>query len=572
MSHVLPQFPLLRFTFYSLQFCGTPVETWRGQQLMTAVHQWYLPFIQAGAPVPLSLAIDLAWLLLNPRDTPHGFVTNQKVTKEVAQLSQQYRKTLDELRQQEDFLFVTELVQTIHDEQRRNQVIKTFLETLFFPISGIEKVYSFTSRDLKIHSARINSKGAEITLKMPNGSLKSGNVRFGVINKVADTTEGLVIRDVLSNWIDYFQKHQLSEVLTPDLKIVLELTATSRFGKGRVDYLFLNWLLNRPTVEDVEEEEPAPRMVDEEIPTNPFQTEGQTGGYIDVQRRKFSGSLGAVLPSELGLWRVKPLMLQKLLNEGMLTYVRESFEFIDRELRLIFCFIIDNDPRMLQTRKDVHPDLPRGLTPYIRARALAALMSRDICRFMPREDVLVDTGMYLWSPNKRDSQQAEQSCPAELNVFDVDRTTASDRFKYLRYLMSMDPELFYSRIRESDANIRSHLEQNPDEFIENRHRHKHYHGRHVVVLSSNDTSEELIEGLTLELELGSTGCDSLFIVNCDTDESTLGLESPDQVGAGSFRTQVSEEFLRQTFLESVICKAAGKPLRNDLLIEMETLA
>lgn len=575
MSHPLPQFPLLQFTFYSLQFCGAPVQTWRGHQLLSAVQEWYLPFIQGGTPVPLSLSIDLAWMLMNPRDSPHGFVPPQiqtQVSSDVLELSSQYRQTLDAFRQQDDFQFATELVQTTHDEQRRTQVIKTFLETVFAPISGIGNVYSFTTRDLKIDKIQITTQGAAIGIRMPNGTVKTGNVRLGVIHKIAETPEGRMIRDVLGKWVNYFQSHTLSQVLSSELKIVLELTATTRFGKGRVDYLFLNWILNRPVLDEVEEEDPVPQMVDEEIPTNPYQTEGQTGGYIDIQRRKFSGSLGSVLPSELGLWRVQQLMLQKLLNEGMLTYVRESFEFIDRELRLLFCFVVDNGGGMMQPDRRYHPDLPKGLTPYMRGRSLAALMSRDLCRFLPRKDVFADAGIYLWSPQSGNQQRAETTCPAEMNLFDLNRTMANDRFRFMRYLMSLDPELFYSRISEAEADVRTHLERNPDEFVQNRHRNKRYHGRHIILLTSSETSHDLLSGMSLELDLGMTGSDSLLVVHCDVDESTYGLECPDYFGSTSVRSQVSEEFLRKSFLEMVIAKAAGKPMTNELLQEMEMLA
>lgn len=571
MKQTLPQFPLLQFTFYSLQFCGTSVRTWRGQQLMTAVNQWYIPFIQAGSPVPLSLVIDLATLLLNPREVPQQFQTKTAVSPELNELSKQYRDILDHLKKDPDFQYIVGLVQSTSDPAQQSQLIRSFLEIMFAPISGIRNVYSFTNRDLEIEKARITSRGAEIVIRMPNGTVKSGQVFFGGLHKVAETSTGYVIRDVLIQWIEAIAERPLSELFTPPLKIVLGLTATTRSGKGRVDYHLLNWLLNRTSIEGVEQEDPEPKMVDEELPTNPFQTEGQTGGFMDVQLRKFSGRLGEVLPSELGFWKYKPLMLQKLLNEGMLTYVRESFEFIDRELRLLFCFIIDNHPSMLQTRLDTHEDLPKGITAYIRARALAALMCQDLCRFLPRKNVYTETGLYLWSTPGGPHDPFQQPCPAEFDLLGIEATQAEDLFFFLRALMSSAPELFYSRVGEAESQTRSHLESNPDEFILNRHRQKRFHARHLIILSSRETSEELLTSLQLDLHAQSSGPDSIFVVNCDVDETTCGLECPDQFGHSEIRSRVSEEFLRQAFIHMVTSKAAGKPVTSELFMNLESM-
>ena len=43
-----------RFTFDALYLCGTPVETFRGEGLLTAVNDWYMGFIRNGLAVPLS--------------------------------------------------------------------------------------------------------------------------------------------------------------------------------------------------------------------------------------------------------------------------------------------------------------------------------------------------------------------------------------------------------------------------------------------------------------------------------------------------------------------------------------
>jgi hypothetical protein len=571
MNEQSPQLQLLRYTFYSLQFSATPVATWRGQQFATAVNQWFMPFIQSGWPVPLSLSIDLAAMLLNPRETPQGFTGEAAAAPELLDLARRYRETLTGFRKAEEFQFVTELVQTTPDPARQTQVIRSFLEMMFAPIAGMKHAYSFNTRSFQVQQAAINSRGAQLVVRTGAGeSLQKGKVGFGAVRKIAHTPEGRAVQNVLDVWCDFFEKHPLSEVLTPDLRLVLELTATTPFGKGRVDYALLNWLLHRPDLEDVEELEPAPTMVDEEIPTNPYPIEGQVGGYIDVQRKRFSGNLGEVLPMELGLWEVKTLMLQKLLNEGMLTYVRENVEHIDKELRLLFCFVVDNDPRMLLPRPDHHPDLPGGLTPYIRARALAARMLQDLCRFLPRQEVFVDCGLFLWSPGGI-SKRNHIVCPAEVDLFWMERTSAADQYRFLRHLMQADPELFYSKLGEAEHQVRPHLEPDPDEFMRNKQHKRRFHCRHVVLLTSAETEVPLVESLDLDLYLGMAGPDSLFLVHCDVTENTYGVECADDVGPAMNPAQIGESALRQSFLEAVMHKAAGKPLTSSLMEKTEVM-
>ena len=53
------------FTFSSLFFCGTRIESFRGPQLLTVINRYYMPFIRRGWAVPLAFVLDVSALLLH---------------------------------------------------------------------------------------------------------------------------------------------------------------------------------------------------------------------------------------------------------------------------------------------------------------------------------------------------------------------------------------------------------------------------------------------------------------------------------------------------------------------------
>lgn len=569
----LRKLDLKRYTICSLQFCGTAVDTWRGQRFLTAVNQWYFPLIRSGWPVPLSFVIDVCALLLSPHATAYGFGRDTDLPAEDQALSKTYRATLDAIRRHPVFQSMAELLRGTRDEALQSRAVRTFLEFLVSGVSGFSSIYSFTDRDVRLKSAVLSREEIAFVLLDGAGKPASGRMKFRTPAAVRNLVEAAAIRDVLRMLCDYFAQNPIGRVFTEDHQLVVKIASQTPAGTGRVDYRLLAWLLGRGGVEDVEQHPPYPRLVDEVLPTNAYQTDGSTGGYIDVYRKRFAGSLAEILPVEMGLWRERKLMLQKLLNEGVLTYVRENFEYIERELRVLFCFVIDNDPRLLHVRGKTH----QGLTPYVRARSLAAVMLQDLARHLPRIDVLAHSGVFLWSPPDERARRTEPTCRAKLDLFGWTPADAAVRFRFLQGLTVQFPEMFYARVTEEDASRRRHLEASPFEFLAHQHQSHRYHCRHVVWFTSAETAERLLGERDLHLNAHNHGPDSIHVITCDHEDATVGVSRPgtlyeaaDDVRRGTLG-RISEERLRQQFLEAVLLKGAGKPLTpecDDLLDDL----
>ncbi|MEK6261918.1 MAG: hypothetical protein AABP62_25245 [Planctomycetota bacterium] len=557
---------LKRFTFYSLEFAATPVTTWRGERFRSVLNRMYLPFIRSGWPVPLSFVLDICTLLLNPGTMPSSGARSSTVPPEFRRLTTIYPAVLQRLRQHPVFESMHPLLESLPDSSRQDQAVAAFLNFLVAGASGFESIYTFDTRDLVLEQAAITEQGIKLVTVGSDRKPRTETFPFRGLKPLRDAPETVAAHDVLLMLCEYFETHPLETIITADLRLVLEIAARTRSGKGRVDYRLLSWLLGRSRIEDVESLPPHPRVVQELQPTNMQEVEGQTGGYIDVAKKRFRGSVGEILPAELGLWNHRALTLQKFLNEGVLTYVRENFEYIEHELRVLLCLVIDNSLPMRQAREDAAPELGQGLTPYIRARALAALMLQDLACFLPRENVRVDCGVYLWHPKASTETTGEVSCAGTIDLFSWSPAGAQDRLAFLRGLTAPMPELFYARLTQEDAEARPELEPNPFQYVEHRHRSCHYHCRHIVLLSSSATIDALVDAVPpLGLEASDSGPDSLHLVTCDVNQATLGVARVSAMDydigpAGLLHGRSSEHQVRFQFVNTVLRKGAGKPV------------
>ena len=440
MAEKVPTVDLLQFTFGSLFFCGTPIETMRGSRFLIAVNDWYMTFIRAGWAVPLAFVIDVSTMLLHPGT---GFRNRWKENHpdEVKQVSLNYYKMLQGLRRQPICEAVVELLGSIRDETRRNQATKVFLRFLLAEMSHFHDTYAFNSRSLKILSARPTAEGIPKMQLVLDGKRRQLDVQFYDPGRVAGKNEFGTIADMMRALTDYYTTHRLEEFISAEEWLMVEIVARSQAGIGRVDFRFLQELLGGWELRDVEEHEPRPRMVERIVPTDSYETDGQVGGYIDVNQRKFSGSLAEILPAEIALFHNRALMYHKLLNEGALHFVREDIECIEEELRVLLCFVVDVDAGMMSVPADIHPDFGHGVTPYVRARALASLMIMDLARFMPREKTHVDCALYLWS------SQADHVYRTEFDPLAAwSRETAQKRFEFASGLVAQAPHLFFNRV------------------------------------------------------------------------------------------------------------------------------
>lgn len=559
---------LKRFTFYSLEFAATPITTWRGERFRSVLNRMYLPFIRSGWPVPLSFVLDICTLLLNPGTMPSSGARRDTVPPEFRRLVTWYPTVLQRLRQHPVFESMHVLLESLPDSSRQDQAVAAFLNFLVSGASGFENIYPFDTRDLQLEQAAITEQGIKLVTVGADRKPKTETFPFRGLKPLREAPETVAVHDVLLMLCEYFEARPLETILTPDLQLVLEIAARTRSGKGRVDYRLLSWLLGRSRIEDVETLPPHPRVVEELQPTNMQEEEGQTGGYIDVAKKRFRGSIGEVLPAELSLWNHRALTLQKFLNEGVLTYVRENFEYVDNELRVLFCLVVDNSLPMRQAREDAAAELGQGLTPYIRARALAALMMQDLAAFMPRDEVQVDCGVYLWHPTASTETAGEYSCAGTVDLFSWSPEDAQRRLDFLRGLTAPLPELFYARLTQEDAEARPELEPNPFDFVEHRHRSRHYHCRHIVLLSSSATIDALVDAIPpLGLDASDSGADSLHLITCDVNQATLGIARVSAMDygigpAGSLPGRSSEHQVRFQFINTVLRKGAGMPVDN----------
>lgn len=581
------QIDLTRYTLWSLQFTGTTVTAWRGERLLRLVNRVYVELIRSGWPVPLSFLLDVATMLLYSMATPREFpvVADARCPQSIRDLSNRYRAVLARLRRDTVFTEMVDLLREIEDPEEQDHAVATLLPFLVKAAAGFQNIYSFQSRDMTVRVMKIARQGAGMAWSDADGNPRKARHLFRDHRKAASQPETQAVIDVLHLLCEHFEQTRVQDILTPERQLVIEIAARTPRGASRVDYRFLSWLLGRPTLDDAPQEPPWPQFVHEVLPTNLLEVEGNSGGYIDVSRKTFRGSVSEILPAELGLWESRQFMLQKLLNEGVLTYVRENYEYIERELRVMLCIVIDNSPRMIQDAASGGDGVLRGLTPWMRARALGLALLQDLTRWMPRTDVSVDCGVYLWSnqpsTTKRSARQPAQTCQAQLDLFSWTRDAASRRLTFLSGLTEQFPEVFYGHVTSADAAARPELEASPYDFMKHRQSTRHYHCRHLIYLSSSSTLNSLLSETPSDLGFNATdsGPDTIHLVTCDTDQNSLGIARLDSLeeawqfmpafsatGDTPVRLpgQISEERLRHQIVSSIILKGAGKPLLSSV--------
>jgi hypothetical protein len=113
------------------------------------------------------------------------------------------------------------------------------------------------------------------------------------------------------------------------------------------------------------------------------------------------------------------------------------------------------------------------------------------------------------------------------------------------------------------------MDREPGQYIVNRSRARLYHCRHLMLLTSQLSAQSVIPPTDPHLYTSGASGDSLFLVTCDVDRLTLGVSTPNSLPeAGELLRrsnlgELSEDRLRAKFLETVLLKAAGKPIRSD---------
>ncbi len=561
---------LLYFTFDSLFFCETPPDRLAAKTFVTAVNKWYMPFIRTGWAVPFVFVLDVTTMLLWPK-VPFKGRWKQAQTEERKQLALDYYHMLQSLRKQPIFMSLVALIESIEQESRRIEVTKTFLRFLIAEFAQFRETYAFDTRELKIIDARLSTRGIEkMTLRI-RGKTTSAQMLLGDVNTVTRQNEFGTLHKLMRQITEYYSEHPLEEFISDEELLMIQVAAHSPWGISRVDYRFLQHLLLAENLSGVEEVEPDPRMVEMIVPTDSYEVDGSVGGYIDVNRRRFSGSLAEVLPAELSLFDHQTLMMQKLLNEGALHFVRENIECIEEELRVLCCFVVDVDERMFRTSANADPILGAGMTPFVRAKALAACMLKDLAQFMPREKVHVDFALYLWS------SKAAHTYRTEIDVFGAwTPESAASSLEFASGLVPLAQPLFENRPTVESSRENEVLDRDPGKYIQRRSQTRAYHCRHFTMFSSSATASNVVPPEDPRLVHGDHTGDTIHLILCDVDRVTLSISNPatlnnvDDVLRAAQKGELSEDRLRWKFIQTVLAKAAGKSPRA-AVEDVETL-
>ncbi|MCY2987388.1 MAG: hypothetical protein NTY19_05920 [Planctomycetota bacterium] len=559
----LAKVDLRLFTFQSLYFCAVPVGQLSGERFRICVNEWYMPLIRAGWAVPLSFVLDLGTLLQRPA-TALRSRWKENVRDDIKQLAFRYHQMLAGLRRQPHFATIADRLSRTPQQTQRDQATQLFLRFLLAELSHFRNTFAFDSRDLRLLAARPAADGIRDVVLQSRGKTHQGTMLFGDPGRFEGRNEFGTIYDLLSSITDYYRTHLLHTFISPEQLLLVELTARTPAQAGRLDYRFLHELLGRGELEDVEEQEPRPPRVDRILPTDSYEVDGQVGGYIDVNRRRFSGSLAEILPMELSLVKHPPLMYQRLLNEGALHFVREDVECIEREVRLLFCFVVDVNERMLAPPTDVHPSFGKGMTPYIRARTLASLLLMDLAQHLPREDVHADCAVFLWS------SQARHTYRTEFDLFEaLSPATARQRYTFAAAFAERVPYMFVHRVSQTADKEGLALDRDPCQYLVRRSQTRVYHCRHMFFFTSGHSMRHAIPDTDPGLQTWEGARDSLFAVCCDVHQPTLGVARPrhprdavDAARRGDLGL-MNEERLRAKIVETVLLKAADRVARLD---------
>ena len=351
------------------------------------INDWYMSFIRSGWAVPLAFIVDVSAMLQWPR-VGHMNRWRQSHDPEWTEQARRYYEMLNEMRRQPIFERTSALIESLPREQSRNEVTYAFLRFLMAQFGEMRHTYSFNTRDLRVRSLKLGMNGIDevrVIVDRTEGVYK--DLRLDRLPSMTSRNEFGTILQLMANLTAYFKAHALVEFISDEEQLLLRVAGHNRAGLSTVDFPFIHSLLTGDSPEDCESGEPRPRIVEDDRPTDSYEVDGAVGGFIDVAQRKFRGSIAEVLPSEFPLFRYRELMVHRLLNEGVLTFLREDIEHIQEELRVLFCFVVDAADPMLRANERTHTSLPRGLSAYVRARAMAALMIMDVAKFFPREKV-----------------------------------------------------------------------------------------------------------------------------------------------------------------------------------------
>jgi hypothetical protein len=548
---------LVQFMMGSLYFCGTKIDSFRGPQLMKVINNYYMPFVRSGWTVPLAFVLDVCAMLLFGGVTYETRWKNANLPEEMVLLSKDYYKMLRKMRGNVIFQHVYRLATSV-GEARRDATIKVFLRFLLAELSQFREILPLKERDLTILDMRPGAKAIEgIRGYTPTGPLGK---TFSFLDPARVLSAPIIeiLAPLMRAITDYYGEHPLEEFISNEELFMIDYTARSDSSLERLDYHFLHRVLRGQDTPEPEAWPLLSTLVEEQIPTDTYQEDGRVGGYVDVNLKRLSETVSEILSCEFALVRHREVMYHKMLNEGVLHYIREDIERIEPELRVLFYFVVDTSWQMLTPPRQSHQRYAAGITPWVLSKALVADMLRDLCRYFPRQNVRADAVIYLWSP------KGEASLRECLDLLAWEPRDCASRFEFATRLAESVPAIFYHQLHQADQPEHGDLEADPWSNFERMCEARMYHCRHLALFTSPDTSGQFLPSSDLRVSGEARGRDSIWVVQPDLSQETVGITRPASLAGGVWDSQhagqgmLTEERLRWQFLQTVIAKAAAR--------------
>jgi hypothetical protein len=550
---------LLSFALGSIRLAGTRIENFRGPLLLRVINDYYMPFITAGWTVPLAFVLDVSAMLLFGGVAYTTRWKDPHLPPKLSDLSRRYYQMLREMRGNPLFRHVAHLVKGASSDARRNASIQVFLRFLLAELSHIPKVVAFNARDLRVHALRMRTdfiESASLTIAQKRTNDVPLNLDLTRVD-LADPSNELLI-DLMEFVAKYYSEHRLGEFISPEELFMIEYAARSDRSIERIDYHLLHRILTGPEVAKPETWPPLNTMVEEQIPTESYQQDGRIGGYVDINRKCLSETVSEILPAEFALARFREVLFHKLVNEGVLHYIREDIERIEPELRILFYFVVDSGSLMQKPPGEVHARLATGITPWVLGKSLMVELLRDLARYFPRKNVRADVVWYLWGPDEFGSPVPGYRDKFDLFAWDAERS--ADRYEVATRLAEAAPAFFYHHLNPSDQNEFVPLDPDPWRNFEVLSQNRMYHCRNLVLFTSPMTRREFMPVTDLGVSGDEYGRDSICVVIPDPSRPTVDMEWPASLTATAYGRggTLSEERLRSRFLETVLLKAAAR--------------
>jgi hypothetical protein len=551
---------LVYFTFGSLLFSGTRIDIFRGPQMLRIINECYAEFVRAGWSVPLAFVLDVSAMLLYGSITFTNRWKQTDAPPRLQELALDYYRLLRKLRREPKFQHVHRLLSGTSDPDQRIKTLRVFLRFFLAELSEFEEVVALKSRSLQVHELHPTPDSLRnISFTCEGLGRRSGfKLSFTNLHKLVRSSLVRVLSRLMRRITDYYLEHNLEEFISDEELFMIDYAARSDSAIERIDYHLLCMILSG---EDLPEPETWPilnRLVEERVPTESYQQDGRIGGYIDVNRKRFAERGGEILPSEFALRNHPRLMFQKILNEGLLHYIREDIERIEPEIRVLLYCVVDTSRLMRYAARAAEGDRPGGLTPWVWSKALLLEMLRDHAIHFPRENVRVEVVVYLWAPG--DSPGYRFRC----DLFDWDQKRCESRFDLATDVAARVPPFFHYHLADDDQPDTVRLAPDPFENFKRMCRETVYHCRHLLLFTLPESSREFMPSSDLGLVSRDYTRDSLWLIFADPTHPTVGIARPGtiseaMVGNRAVKTgMLAEEQVRLQVLETTLLKAAAR--------------